>query len=97
MANASPAAVLNSTTYPSVFGPKILLWFLPMVVLARAFFADQGAINAASQSREDLPLWLLAFLPPLPWNDLVASLFRLGRVAWRYTPRIGQCVGRSRL
>src|SRR6266436_6886369 len=37
------------------------------------------------------------FLPPLPWNDLVESPFRLGRVAWRYTPRIRQSVGRSRL
>src|SRR5215813_2180910 len=71
--------------------------FLPVVVIAHALGADQGAIDAASQTREDLPLWPLAFLPPLPWNDLVASLFRLGRVAWRYTPRIGQCVGRSRL
>src|SRR5215831_5863928 len=59
--------------------------------------AYQGAADAASQAREDLPLRTLAFLPPLPWNVLVASPFRLGRVAWRYTPCIRQCVGRSRL
>jgi drug/metabolite transporter (DMT)-like permease len=31
------------------------------------------------------------------WNDLVGSPFRLGRAAWRYTPCIRQCAGRSRL
>jgi aryl-alcohol dehydrogenase-like predicted oxidoreductase len=37
IASASPATVLNSTTYvPSVCGPKIMIWFLPMVVIARA-------------------------------------------------------------
>src|SRR5215472_9277335 len=37
IASASPAAVLNSTTYvPSFFGPKIMIRFLPMVVIARA-------------------------------------------------------------
>jgi hypothetical protein len=31
IASASPAAVLNSTTYvPSVFGPKIMIRFLPL-------------------------------------------------------------------
>src|SRR6516165_6512044 len=39
----------------------------------------------------------LAFLPLLRWNDLIESPFQLARVAWRYTPRIRQCVGRSRL
>jgi hypothetical protein len=59
--------------------------------------AYQGAADAASQAREGLPLRTLAFLPRLRWNDLVESPFRLGRVAWRYAPRIRQCVGRSRL
>src|SRR5215831_5507083 len=35
IASASPAAVLNSTTYvPSVFGPKIMIRFLPLTVVS---------------------------------------------------------------
>src|ERR1700758_1318465 len=74
-----------------------MIRFLPVVVIGSRSLAYQGAADAASQAREGLPLRTLAFLPPLPWNDLVQSPFRLGRVAWRYTPRIRQCVGRSRL
>src|SRR6516164_5117998 len=74
-----------------------MIRFLPVVVIGSRSLAYQGAADAASQAREGLPLRTLAFLPPLPWNDLVESPFRLGRVAWRYTPRIRQCVGRSRL
>src|SRR5215470_8453161 len=74
-----------------------MIRFLPVVVIGSRSLAYQGAADAASQAREGLPLRPLAFLPPLPWNDLVQSPFRLGRVAWRYTPRIRQCVGRSRL
>src|SRR5215475_8598071 len=74
-----------------------MIRFLPVVVIGSRSLAYQEAADAASQAREGLPLRPLAFLPPLPWNDLVESPFRLGRVAWRYTPRIRQCVGRSRL
>src|ERR1700758_5077175 len=74
-----------------------MIRFLPVVVIGSRSLAYQGAADAASQAREGLPLRTLAFLPLLPWNDLVQSPFRLGRVAWRYTPRIRQCVGRSRL
>src|SRR5215831_9874861 len=74
-----------------------MIRFLPVMVIGSRSLAYQGAADAASQAREGLPLRPLAFLPPLPWNDLVESPFRLGRVAWRYTPRIRQCVGRSRL
>src|SRR5215472_11840846 len=74
-----------------------MIRFLPVVVIGSRSLAYQGAADAASQAREGLPLRPLAFLPPLPWNDLVESPFRLGCVAWRYTPRIRQCVGRSRL
>src|SRR5215813_9276894 len=71
--------------------------FLPVVVIGSRSLAYQGAADAASQACEGLPLRTLAFLPPLRWNDLVESPFQLARVAWRYTPRIRQCVGRSRL
>src|SRR5215831_12731861 len=74
-----------------------MIRFLPVVVIGSRSLAYQGAADAASQAPEGLPLRPLAFLPPLPSNDLVESPFRLGRVAWRYTPRIRQCVGRSRL
>src|SRR6266404_1769982 len=74
-----------------------MIRFLPVVVIGSRSLAYQGAVDAASQAREGLSLRPLAFLLPLPWNDLVESPFRLGRVAWRYTPRIRQCVGRSRL
>src|SRR6266436_6240307 len=74
-----------------------MIRFLPVVVIGSRSLAYQEAADAASQAREGLSLRPLAFLPPLPWNDLVESPFRLGRVAWRYTPRIRQCVGRSRL
>src|SRR5438445_3496290 len=74
-----------------------MIRFLPVVVIGSRSLAYQGAADAASQACEGLHLRTLAFLPPLPWNDLVESPFRLGRVAWRYTPRIRQCVGRSRL
>src|SRR6266478_5656078 len=74
-----------------------MIRFLPVVVIGSRSLAYQEAADAASQAREGLPLRPLAFLPPLPWNDLVESPFRLGRVAWRYTPRIRQSVGRSRL
>src|SRR5262249_28491747 len=70
---------------------------IPTPVIGPRSLACQGAADAASQASEGLPLRTLAFLPPLPWNGLVESPFRLGRVAWRYTPRIRQCVGRSRL
>src|SRR5262249_40783847 len=74
-----------------------MIRFLPVVVIGSRSLAYQGAADAASQAPEGLPLRPLAFLPPLPSNDLVESPFRLGRVAWRYTPRIRRCVGRSRL
>ena len=71
--------------------------FLPVVVIGSRSLAYQGAADAASQACEGLPLRTLAFLPLLRWNDLIESPFQLARVAWRYTPRIRQCVGRSRL
>jgi hypothetical protein len=37
--------------------------------------ADQGAVDAATQTREGLPLKPQAFPPPLPCNDLVESPF----------------------
>src|SRR5215468_8778078 len=74
-----------------------MIRFLPVVVIGSRSLAYQGAADAASQACEGLPLRTLAFLPPLRWNDLVESPFQLARVAWRYTPRIRQCVGRSRL
>src|ERR1700746_2699422 len=74
-----------------------MIRFLPVVVIGSRSLAYQGAADVASQAREGLPLRPLAFPPPLPWNDLVESPFRLGRVAWRYPPRIRPCVGRSRL
>src|SRR5262245_57043862 len=74
-----------------------MIRFLPVVVIGSRSLAYQEAADAGSQAREGLPLRPLAFLPPLPWNDLVESPFRLGRVAWRYTPRIRQCVARCRL
>src|SRR5215831_5939906 len=74
-----------------------MIRFLPVMVIGSRSLAYQGAADAASQAREGLPLRPLAFLPPLPWNDLVGSPFRLGLVGWRYTPRIRQCAGRSQL
>src|SRR5262249_49912873 len=80
----------------SGYSPSMTARISSQVIGSRSL-ACQGAADAASQAREGLPLRPLAFLPPLPWNDLVESPFRLGRVAWRYTPRIRQCVGWSRL
>jgi hypothetical protein len=45
--------------------------FLPVVVIGSRSLAYQGAADAASQAREGSPLRPPAFLPPLPWNDLV--------------------------
>src|SRR5262249_47773596 len=56
--------------------------FLPVVVIARALVADQGAIDAASQTRERLSLRTLAFSPPIPWNVLFDSRFPIVKVAW---------------
>src|ERR1700746_2450583 len=58
-----------------------MIRFLPVGVIGSRSLAYQEAADAASQAREGLPLRPLAFLPPLPWNDLVQSPFRLGRVA----------------
>src|SRR5262249_7960750 len=53
--------------------------------------------EAPSKACEGLFQTPLVCYPPLPWNDLVQSPFRYARVAWRYTPCIRRCVGRSRL